>query len=134
VDEMVLAVDPGREKAGIAVVSRERGTICKRVIDAAECVDHVCRLAEMHGVEKVVIGDRTGSAEIVSALIEQGCRLEIVAVDEHMSSMEARERYLREHPGKGIARFMPIGLRTPKEPYDDYVAEILAARYFDSIL
>jgi len=29
---------------------------------------------------------------------------------------------------------MPIGLRTPKEPYDDYVAEILAARYFDSIL
>ena len=37
-----------------------------------ECVDHVCRLAEMHGVEKVVIGDRTGSAEIVSALMEEG--------------------------------------------------------------
>ncbi len=88
----------------------------------------------MHGVEKVVIGDRTGSAEIVSALMEEGCRLEIVAVDEHMSSMEARERYLRENPGKGIARFVPIGLRTPKEPYDDYVAEILATRYFDSIL
>jgi len=76
----------------------------------------------------VVIGDRTGSAEIVSALMEEGCRLEIVAVDEHMSSMEARERYLRE-TRKGIARFVPIGLRTPKEPYDDYVAEILHALF-----
>ena len=127
---MVLAVDPGREKAG-SQLSRERGTICKRVIDAAECVDHVCgcrRCTEW----KVVIGQNR-SAEIVSALIEQGCRLRLW-LDEHMSSMEARERYLREHPGKGIARFMPIGLRTPKEPYDDYVAEILATRYFDSIL
>ncbi len=131
---MVLAVDPGREKAGIAVVSRERGTICKRVIDAAECVDHVCRLAEMHGVEKVVIGDRTGSAEIVSALIEQGCRLEIVAVDEHMSSMEATGAAISRAPGTGVARLSSDWLRTPKEPYDDYVAEILAARYFDSIL
>lgn len=131
-DDIVLAVDPGREKAGIAVVSRERGTIYKRVIEAVECVDQVCELAEMYGVEKVVIGDRTGSDEIVSAL-RHGCTLEIVAVDEHMSSMEARERYLRENPGKGIARFMPIGLRTPKEPYDDYVAEILAARYFNSL-
>ncbi|MDD2201084.1 MAG: Holliday junction resolvase RuvX [Firmicutes bacterium] len=131
-DDIVLAVDPGREKAGIAVVSRERGTICKRVIEAAECVDQVCELAEMYGVETVVIGDRTGSDEIVNAL-KRGCRLGIVTVDEHMSSMEARERYLRENPGKGIARFMPIGLRTPKEPYDDYVAEILAARYFDSV-
>ena len=32
--------------------------------------------------------------------------------DEHMSSM-GQERYLRETP-KGIARFVPIGLRTPK--------------------
>lgn len=131
-DEIVLAVDPGREKAGIAVVSRERGTICKRVIGASECVEQVCQLAEEYGIEKVVIGDRTGSDDIVDSL-ERRCDLEIIAVDEHMSSVEARERYLRENPGKGIARFMPIGLRTPREPYDDYVAEILASRYFDSV-
>ncbi|HHY63383.1 MAG TPA: Holliday junction resolvase RuvX [Bacillota bacterium] len=131
-DEIVLAVDPGREKAGIAVVSRERGTMHKCVIEASECVEQVCELAEKHGVARIVIGDRTGSSEIIEAL-GHVCDLEIIAVDEHMSSMEARERYLRENPGKGIARFLPIGLRTPKEPYDDYVAEILAARYFDSV-
>lgn len=131
-DEIVLAIDPGREKAGIAVVSREHGTIWKRVIEASECVEQVCELAERYGAAKIVIGDRTGSDDMVNAL-EEGCDLEIVCVDEHMSSMEARERYLRENPGRGIARLMPIGLRTPKEPYDDYVAEILAARYFDSL-
>ncbi len=91
------------------------------------------RVGRKHGVARIVIGDRTGSSEIIEAL-GHVCDLEIIAVDEHMSSMEARERYLRENSGKGIARFLPIGLRTPpKEPYDDYVAEILAARYFDSV-
>ena len=67
-DEIVLAVDPGREKAGIAVVSRERGTMHKCVIEASECVEQVCELAEKHGVARIVIGDRTGSSEIIEAL------------------------------------------------------------------
>jgi hypothetical protein len=58
--------------------------------------------------------------------------MSVVQVEEDRSSMEARARYLHDHPGRGLARLLPLGLRTPDGPYDDYVAEILAARYFET--
>jgi len=129
-DEIVLAVDPGRDKAGMAVVSRARGTLLRCVVSADDCASRAGQLSAAHGVQRIVVGDRTGSRETVRALaLSSG--LEVITVDEHRSSMEARQRYLREHRGKGLCRFVPIGLRTPPEPFDDYVAEILAARYFE---
>lgn len=129
-DEIVLAVDPGRDKVGMAVVSRAHGTLFRCVVRAEECAARGSELAAAHGANQIVVGDRTGSREAVRALALSS-RLEITTVDEHRSSMEGRQRYLREHRGRGLERFMPIGLRTPSEPFDDYVAEILAARYFD---
>ena len=78
-------------------------------------------------------GDRTASHEVVESLRDI-TRLPIVTVDEHRSSMEGRELYLRENPGRGLCRWLPIGLRVPDRPYDDYVAQVLASRYFRSKL
>lgn len=128
-DEVVLAVDPGRDKAGIAVVSKERGTLFRCVVSADDCVFRGVELAGVYGVHKIVVGDRTGSRKVVRALA-LSCGLEVVSIDEHRSSMEGRQRYLEEHPGRGLFRLVPIGLRTPREPFDDYAAEVLAARYF----
>jgi hypothetical protein len=50
-------------------------------------------------------------------------------VDEHLSSVEARSRYLDDHKPRGIARLIPKGMRTPPEPIDDYAAVVLAERY-----
>ncbi len=128
-DEIVLAVDPGRDKAGIAVVSKARGTLFRCIVSAGDCAFRGSELAAAHGVHKIVVGDRTGSREAVRALsLSSG--LEVITVDEHRSSMEGRQRYLSEHRGRGLCRFVPVGLRTPPEPFDDYVAVILAARYF----
>ncbi len=128
-DETVLAVDPGRDKAGIAIVSKERGTLFRCVVRANECASRGAQLAEDYGAHRIVVGDRTGSRDAVSALaLLSG--LEITLVDEHRSSMEGRQRYLLDHRGRGLCRLMPIGLRVPGEPFDDYVAQILAARYF----
>lgn len=128
-DEIILAIDPGRDKAGIAVVGRASGTLVRMVVPADQCAKNAIQLAHDHGVSKIVVGDRTASADVVKALTS-ACGIEIVTVDEHRSSMEGRERYLRENPGRGFTRILPVGLRTPDRPFDDYVAEILAARYF----
>jgi len=129
-DEIVLAVDPGRDKVGMAVVSKAHGTLLRCVASASDYASRGAKLAAAHGVHRIVVGDRTGSREAVRALaLSSG--LEVITVDEHRSSMEARQRYLCEHRGTGLCRFVPIGLRTPPEPFDDYVAEILAARYFE---
>lgn len=131
-DEVVVAIDPGRDKAGVAAVSRSSGTLEKAVVHAEECVSFAMELAARHGAVRIVVGNRTGSARVVGG-IREVCDLDVVTVDEDRSSMEGRARYLAEHKGKGLERFLPVGLRTPKEPFDDYVAEILAARYFRDV-
>jgi len=129
-DEIVLAVDPGRDKAGMAVVSKTRGTLFRCIVSADACASRGTELARAYGAHKIVVGDRTGSREVGRALaLSSGLR--VITVDEHRSSMEGRQRYLLEHRGRGLCRFVPVGLRTPPEPFDDYVAEILAARYFE---
>lgn len=130
--DLILAVDPGREKCGLAVVSLSGKVIAKRVVSRHEIVDEVGRLLAAGGVGPVVVGDRTGSREFRAELARLGVpnpSHEVVCVNEHLSSQEARLRYLKEHPGRGLARFLPVTLRSPAEPIDDYVAVILAQRY-----
>ena len=156
----VISIDPGREKCGVAVVSSEGETILKTIVPAGRLLDTVRDLVARHGVSTIVIGDRTGSRELVRAIREMlgtggtgnggagsradkattatgalhaGRDIEVVLVDEHESSMEARHRYLRDHPGRGLERLLPVSMRVPREPYDDYVAVILAERYFGKI-
>jgi hypothetical protein len=48
------------------------------------------------------------------------------AVDEHGTTLRARARYFTDHPPRGWRRLIPRSLQTPPEPYDDYVAVLLA--------
>ena len=48
-DEIVLAVDPGRDKAGMAVVSNAHGTLYRCVVSADDCASRGRELAAAHG-------------------------------------------------------------------------------------
>ncbi len=127
----LLAVDPGREKCGVAVVRFDRTVIEQTIISLAELPLSVARYVGRYGIETIVVGDRTGSRRVRDLLREAGFRLEITFVDEHRSSELGRQRFLLANPARGWRRLLPIGLREPHRPYDDYVAVILAERYLD---
>jgi len=127
----LLAVDPGREKCGIAVVTLRREVLERGIIDTPGLPMRVAHFVGRFDIETVVLGDRTYAREVASLIRSTGLRLEIVFVDEHRSSELGRQRYLLAHPGRGWRRFIPLGLRSPNHPYDDYVAIILAERYLD---
>jgi len=127
----LLAVDPGREKCGIAVVTLRREVLDRGIIDTPQLPVRVAHYVGRFGIETVVLGDRTYAREVAALIRSAGLRLEIVFVDEHRSSELGRQRYLIAHPGRGWRRLLPIGLRSPSRPYDDYVAIILAERYLD---
>jgi len=132
-DEIVIAVDPGREKCGVAVVARRAGLVEKSVVPAASMAAVVADLAERHAAAAVVLGDRTGHRDAMAALaaLRPGGRsLNVSLVDEHRTTDEARARYWRDHPPRGLARLIPVTLRVPPVPVDDYVAAIIAERYF----
>jgi len=128
----IVAVDPGREKCGLAVLSPEGEVREQRVVSRSELFHHLAGCLQRYGVFQLVVGDRTGSKELIAEFDKSPLSERVPPVrrvDEHLSSHEARLRYFRDHPPRGWRRLIPRTMLTPAEPYDDYVAVILAERY-----
>jgi len=134
--ETILAVDPGRYKAGLAVVRQPNEVLWQGIVSAAEMLPQVSALVHTYNIAKIVLGNRTGSKEARSEfslyLQAEQCGIPIITVDEHRTTELARQRYWQEHPPQGWRRFIPLGLQVPPCPVDDYAAIILAERYFSS--
>jgi hypothetical protein len=86
-------------------------------------------LARTFAIQTVLIGNGTHSEAITHAARSALPHLTPVLVPEAYTSERARKRYLQAHRSKGLARLVPLGLRSPNVPYDDYVAVILAEDY-----
>lgn len=114
-------------KCGLAVVTNQTTVLNKRTVGLKDLTDTVQRLCAEYSVSVIVIGDRTHS-KIIRTNLTTALELPIIMVNEDRSSMEGRYRYLKEN-SRGLLRLLPIGLRIPREPYDDYVAVILAERF-----
>lgn len=131
--DCVVAVDPGREKCGVAVMSRADGSLWQGVIATEQLTEKIRQLTVKYGLTTLVLGDRTTSGkakEALGALLIEGKKLEIINVDEHHSTELARRYYWRKHPPRGLKRLIPVTMQVPPVPVDDYVAVILAERYF----
>jgi len=125
----MLAIDPGRDKCGLAVVTLAGEALAQEVIPAGALAGRARELAERYDIAVIVVGDRTGADAALEALESALPDIETAAVDEHRSSEEARRLYFREHPPRGWRRLIPSTVQTPPRAYDDYVAVILARRY-----
>lgn len=118
---MIVAFDPGRN-IGVAFVT-ESGQLQRRaIID----VGSLPALTTPQGAT-ILVGDGTGSRELVSELSAMGLRPEVVG--ERATTLEARALYFRDHPPQGWQRLLPIGMRSPPGPLDDYAAYAIALRW-----
>lgn len=127
----ILAVDPGNDKCGIAILG-ERGVIGKQIVKRHEVVSLVAANIKDYGVDEIVVGNGTGSRKLVGELEAIIGNVPIHIVDESHTTERARSRYFAENPPRGIYRLVPKGLLTPKVPYDDYTAVIIAEDYLNS--
>lgn len=130
---MFLAVDPGRHKCGWALVKDDGEIVARGIWLRAEVPSRFEALAQTHPIDPVVMGDRTGHQDLLRDLA--ACRAwngRVVLIGEDRSSEEARRRCVRE-TARGWQRLLPASLRYPREPYDDFVAVILAERYLNGL-
>lgn len=130
---VILAIDPGREKCGVAVVTRDGTVLHQAVTPAAEIGAVAHQLLGRYEVAHLAVGNRTAASVVRERLSAAGVPLEPVLVDEHHSSEEGRRRYFQANPRKGWRRLVPVSMQTPPTAYDDYVAVILAERYARSL-
>lgn len=125
-----VGFDPGKDKCGLAVVSAQGQVVARQVVAAAQALASLQGWVEQYQPAAVILGDRTTSRQWQARLrAALGPAAVIVPVNEHRSTLEARDRYWQATPPRGWARLLPEGLRSPPEPVDDWVAVILVERY-----
>jgi RNase H-fold protein (predicted Holliday junction resolvase) len=124
----ILAVDPGRDKCGMAVLSAGREVLWRQVVETAALTETAREKSGEFGITLVVLGNGTTSQEAEGRLREALPQLPVKVVDEYRTTEEAKKLYWQVNPPKGWRRFLPTTMQVPPEPVDDLVAVILARR------
>lgn len=126
-EHLLLAIDPGRQKCGVAVVAQ--GSVLMHAVVSRDGLAETLRsLRGRFGIAEVVVGDRTGAGEVAAVLRRELAGVRVTLMNEAGTTLEARRLYFAEHPRRGWRRLIPLTLQVPPEPYDDYSAIVLARR------
>ena len=124
----VLAIDPGREKCGIAVLAADGRVLMQEVAATGELDAVVGPLIRAYE-PTVIMGNGTTSAAAKARVEELGS--EVILVDEYRTTDAAKCAYWKAHPPRGWRRLVPRGMLVPPVPVDDFVAVILAQRFLE---
>ena len=130
--DTVLAVDPGRSKCGIAVVDSAGVVRYRGIVPAVAMRGAILDVCAQFAPTTILLGNGTGAASIFALMDEIGLAVPLERVDERFSSEQARSLYIQDHPARGWRKLIPKGLRYPDAAYDDYVAVLLARRWWQS--
>ena len=129
----IAALDPGREKCGLAVLARAAGgaphVLLQRVIETRALEREVKEAFTALSPALLVMGNGTTSKEARARLARAFPALPVAVVDEYRTTDLARGEYWRAHPPRGLRRLLPTSMQVPPVPVDDFVAVILGTRY-----
>jgi RNase H-fold protein (predicted Holliday junction resolvase) len=123
----VIGVDPGRSKAGYALVDFTGAVVTAGIEPIERLPGRIEALAVSRPVAAIALGKGTNARAMRAALGSLG--LPVHLVDEYETSRGARALYFEEHPPRGWRRLVPIGLQMPSRPIDDYAAILIARRF-----
>jgi RNase H-fold protein (predicted Holliday junction resolvase) len=132
----LLSLDPGRDKVGTAVLSRNGEEKEKTIIKREEIVKHLTEVFSKYDINIIVLGNGTGAEELIQEIKENIVieDKEIKMIDEQYTTEEAQARYLEEKPMSRYEKLLRkfINWKVNK-PLDDYAALIIAEKYLKKL-
>ncbi|MBU1026579.1 MAG: Holliday junction resolvase RuvX [Candidatus Margulisbacteria bacterium] len=126
---MILAIDPGKDKTGLAVLDEKAAIIDKLVVFARNLPATIQEYTKKHSITEVVIGQSAAGQILAKKLQAESSNIKLSFVSEKNSSLEARQRYWQENKPRGLWKLIPSSLRIPPVPVDDWAAVILGERH-----
>lgn len=129
-EEIIIAVDPGTKKCGYAVVDSNISVLQKKVTSTEGIIKTIEDSINVYKIDEIILGNGTNYKNIEKRLKNCFPGLKIILIEEEFSTLEARKKYFEAHPPRGIFRLIPLSLRVPPCHYDDFVAVLLAEKYF----
>ncbi len=120
----ILAIDPGRDKCGLAAVLPDGSVAARAIVPSAELAAAAAEWARRWPGCRILVGRGTGSRAARRQLAQLGLRAQ--PAPESGTTLRARSLYFQDHPPRGWRRCVPLGLQTPPVPVDDYAAVLIA--------
>jgi len=130
----LLALDPGSDKVGTAVLSFQAEEKEKTIVKIEELVDHLTEVFAHYQIEEIIIGNGTGAENIIKLLKDNFQNRRISLVEEEFTTEEAQARYLQEKPMSNYEKLLrKIVNWKLKKPLDDYAALIIGEKYLEKL-
>ena len=126
-EKAILAIDPGKDKCGLAIVNYSLLVLSKKIVDRIELQSYLSQLINIYDIREIIIGDGTFYNEVLKE-IKGITDIPVKIVDEAYTTMEAEKRYWQEKGWLWKKLLFFIHWK-PARPLDDYVAVILAERH-----
>jgi len=130
----LLALDPGSDKVGTAVLDYQAQEKEKTIVKIDELLDHLEEIFKTYQIEEIIIGNGTGAEEIIELLKNSLKDKKISLVEEEFTTEEAQTRYLKEKPMSNYEKLLrKIVSWKLKKPLDDYAALIIGEKYLEKL-
>ncbi|RCW60954.1 Holliday junction resolvase RuvX [Halanaerobium sp. ST460_2HS_T2] len=130
----LLALDPGRDKIGAAVLSFAGSEKEKTIIKKNVLLDHLNEIFNHYQIKEIVIGNGTGAEELREIVTGAYPKMKISLIEEKYTTEEAQARYLAEKPMSNYEKLLrKIVSWKIKKPLDDYAALIIGEKYLKKL-
>lgn len=125
----IAALDPGRDKCGVAVLADDSTVLWQNVINTENLIAELTSLLSKYQFSCLIEGNGTTSKQARCKINENIPQLQVIVVDEYRTTEMAKKRYWQANPPRGWRRLLPVTMQVPPQPVDDFVAVILGERY-----
>jgi len=128
---MLMGIDPGRNKCGIAIVTEKGEVVEKEIAETTNLSRKIEEVLSRFSISKCILGNGTYADKvfnILQLLLEEE---KIIFIEEGNSTYIAEQRYLKKNPPLGLNFLNKIIKFKPKKPLDDYTAVVLVEKYLD---
>ena len=127
---MLIAIDPGRDKCGLAIVQPDGEVLELFLVRATELLEQVQSCLAKYPQSQILLGDGTQSAVVQHSLASLDQT--IILVDERNTTLQASELYWRKNKPSYWQSLLPIRWRSLPEPVDAYAAWAIALRFLQN--
>jgi RNase H-fold protein (predicted Holliday junction resolvase) len=131
-EKIVVAIDPGSSKVGMALVKRTEANeilVIERTIATTETWLEVLHTwTQSHNVAQIILGNGTRHKVYRNEILAAMPTASLLTVDETNSTYESRAKYWEHNPRTGWRIFLPASMQYPPVPFDDFAALVLAEK------
>lgn len=127
--KVILSIDPGTKKYGIAILDETLKVLEKKIVEAKIAISEILALIPKYVVKTIIIGNGSGSKDLKKSFANLNISPNVVFVSEKFSTLEARKRYFKDNPPAWFLKIIPLTLLVPPCPIDDYAAIILGENF-----